>query len=136
MVANRKSARDIADRLISEHQRLTNPFKSEELNAAFNEARKLGKEAEEEFKKVVDLLGEEDTDIKFTSAKIHEKYSQTASVPQVSYGKIKADLQEKNIKVSVPVPGGGYKIIDQEGVEHRLEYFSDLQEYYKKVIDP
>lgn len=46
------------------------------------------------------------------------------------------DLQEKNIKVSVPLLTAGYKIIDQDGKEHRLENFSDLEEYYKKVLDP
>jgi len=137
VVANRKSARDIADRLISEHQRLTNPFESEELNAAFNEARKLGKKAEEEFKKVVNLLGEEDTDIKFTLAKIHEKYSPKEkpagyAAPSVSFGQIKADLQEIDIRVFMPLWAGGYKIIDQEGVKHWVSTDAELKAYYLK----
>ena len=59
-----------------------------------------------------------------------EKKPQAAAAPQVSYEQIKAELQGKNIKVSVPLLAAGYKIIDQDGKEHRLEKFSDLEEYY------
>ena len=47
---------------------------------------------------------------------------------------IKADLQEKDIKVSMPL-WGDYKIIDEKGVEHSIETLSDLPEYYKKVMN-
>ena len=52
----------------------------------------------------------------------------------MSFGQIKADLQEKDIKVSMPL-WGDYKIIDQKGEEHSIETLSDLPEYYKKVMN-
>lgn len=77
VLVDRKAAREIADRLISEQEKLTNPYKSEGLNAAFKKTKILGKKAEEEFKKVVNLLGEENFDISFILPKIYEKYSPT-----------------------------------------------------------
>jgi len=59
---------------------------------------------------------------------VQAEKAQAAQRPLVT--EIIKDLQEKNIKVSVPLLAAGYKIIDQDGKEHRLENFSDLEEYY------
>ena len=75
VLTDRKAAKEIADRLIAEYQQLVKPFKSDELNTAFNKAKSLGKRAEKEFRKVVDLLGEEDVDAEFISQKLTQKYS-------------------------------------------------------------
>ena len=59
---------------------------------------------------------------------VQAEKAQAAQRPLVT--EIIKDLQEKNIKVSVPLLAAGYKIIDQDGKGHRLENFSDLEEYY------
>ena len=51
------------------------------------------------------------------------------------YEQVKADLLRKNIKVSTSTWGAGYKALDQDGKEHRLESWPALVEYYKKTID-
>jgi hypothetical protein len=73
--------------------------------------------------------------VKIDEAGLEAEKAQAAAAPQVSFGQIKADLQEINIKVFMPLWDGGYKIIDQEGVEHRLEDGSQLMTCYKKVMN-
>ena len=72
--------------------------------------------------------------VKIDEAGLEAEKAQAAAAPQVSFGQIKADLQEKDIKVSMPL-WGDYKIIDEKGVEHSIETLSDLPEYYKKVMN-
>jgi hypothetical protein len=59
VVTNRKSAADIRDRLIAEHNRKLKPYKSDDLNAALSEIRTLGQDAEEEFLRVIEVMGED-----------------------------------------------------------------------------
>ena len=60
-----------------------------------------------------------------------EKKAQAA--PRVSsFGQIKADLQEKGIKVSMPTWSAGYKALDQDGKEHQLKTWPALVAYYYK----
>lgn len=59
---------------------------------------------------------------------VQAEKAQAAQRPLVT--EIIKDLQEKNIKVLVPLLADGYKIIDQDGKQFRLENFPDLEEYY------
>ena len=58
--------------------------------------------------------------------------ARTVSAP---YDAIKKELAGKNIHVDTNFWGGGYNIEEPEGKEQHFETLSDLQEYYKKVMN-
>ena len=59
VVSNRKEALDILNRLKAEGEKKINPFASKKLNEALAEARLIGPRAEEEFARIVEVMGEE-----------------------------------------------------------------------------
>jgi hypothetical protein len=70
IVSDRKKATEIRDRLKAEHEKnckaleaelekKNNPYSSKELNEALAEARLLGQSAEEEFARVIEVMGED-----------------------------------------------------------------------------
>ena len=67
-------------------------------------------------------------------AEIEAEKARVAAAPRVSAGQIKADLQEKGIKVSMSL-FAGYKALDQDGKEHRFKTWPALVEYYKKAMN-
>lgn len=73
VVKDRKKAAEILDRLKTEHEKIINPYTSEKLNEALAEARLLGTSAEEEFTRVVEVMGE-DMDVDNVTQRLKEKY--------------------------------------------------------------
>jgi hypothetical protein len=63
----------IRDRLKAEHEKQINPYTSEALNVALAEARLLGLEAEEEFTRVVEVMGE-DFEVEDVLLRLKAKY--------------------------------------------------------------
>jgi serine/threonine protein kinase len=59
VVSNRNEALDILNRLKAEGEKKINPFASKKLNEALAEARLIGPRAEEEFARIVEVMGEE-----------------------------------------------------------------------------
>ena len=75
VVLDRKKAPEIRDRLKAEHEENIKPFASEDLNKAFAEARLLGPNAEEEFTRIVEVMGE-DIDVDDVSQRLKKKYGE------------------------------------------------------------
>jgi hypothetical protein len=73
VVSDRKKAAVIRDRLKAEHEKQINPYTSEALNVALAEARLLGLEAEEEFTRVVEVMGE-DIEVEDVLRRLEDKY--------------------------------------------------------------
>ena len=74
VVGDRKRAIEILDQLIDEHEATIRPFASDRLNEALAEARERGKDVEEEFVRVIEVLGE-DADLDHVMATLREKYN-------------------------------------------------------------
>lgn len=67
----------LAKELCKEHEKVKHPYDREDLNAALDDARSISEEAAEEFKAVVDLLGDK-IDPATTIDKIEAKFGPTA----------------------------------------------------------
>jgi hypothetical protein len=74
VVTDRKKATAIRDRLIAERERELKPYAADSLNDALAKMRKLGSDAEKEFTRVIEVMGE-DVDTDSITAKIGEKYA-------------------------------------------------------------
>lgn len=70
---NTKNAAKIKGRLKAEHEKQKNPYTSDALNAALAEARLFGQKAEEEFTRVVEVMGE-DIDVGDVLQRLKDKY--------------------------------------------------------------
>ncbi len=68
-----------AESLIHEHMKSINPFDSDELNRALASARELGKDAEKEFLKVSEVLGENVNADKLLE-KIRKKFQKISTI--------------------------------------------------------
>ena len=79
VVSDRKKATDIRDRLKAAHEKKLKPYISEELNEALAKARSLGPYAEEEFIRVVELMGE-DIDVDDAIQRLSEKF-----IPDITF---------------------------------------------------
>jgi hypothetical protein len=73
VVSDRKKAAGIRDRLKAEHEKKLKPYASESLNEALAEARLLGPNAEKEFTRVIEVMGE-DIDVENVFLRLKEKY--------------------------------------------------------------
>lgn len=82
-----QSATQIRDQLIEEHNRKLAPFDSPLLNGALYDAREIGVEAEREFKRVVESLGEK-IDVDYVINKLRKKYRSTDELfkPKIEEG--------------------------------------------------
>jgi hypothetical protein len=73
VVSNRKNATKIKDRLKAEYEKILNPYTSESLNEALAKVRLLGTKAEEEFNRVVEVMGE-DIEVEKVFQNLKKKY--------------------------------------------------------------
>ena len=73
VVSDRKKAAETRDRLKAEHEKKLNPYPSEKLNEGLSEARMLGPKAEEEYVRVVEVMGE-DIEVDGVISRLKEKY--------------------------------------------------------------
>jgi hypothetical protein len=74
VVSDRKKSLEICDRIKAAHEKKLNPYASDELNEGLSQARLLGPKAEEEFIRVVKVMGE-DVDPNPIIEKLTKKYS-------------------------------------------------------------
>ena len=100
VVSDRKKATDIRDRLKAAQEEKMKPYGSESLNEALATARLLGPGAEEEFSRVVAVMGE-DIEVEDVLGRLTEKHGISVSPEDID-----ADLEYWDI------------------VEHGDEYFS------------
>ena len=78
VVSDRKKAAIIRDRLKAERENKMKPYGSESLNEALAEARLLGPSAEEEFTRVIEVMGE-DVEIETVLDRLTEKFGLSSS---------------------------------------------------------
>jgi hypothetical protein len=68
------SVEDILKTVRDEYLKWLNPYDSSKVNNALNEVRMLGEDAENEFNKIIDTLGES-VSLEFVTRKINDKFS-------------------------------------------------------------
>jgi hypothetical protein len=94
IVSDRKKASDVRDRLKAEHEKKINPYGSDELNEGLSEARLIGVKAEEEFIRVIDVMGE-DVDVSNVLRRIGKKFGKMpvpeGEVAEMEYWGVTAD---------------------------------------------
>jgi hypothetical protein len=74
IILDRKKSIEIKDRLKAEFEKEKNPYNSDELNNGLSKARKLGSKAEQEFVRVVEVMGD-DIDVDSITERLEEKYN-------------------------------------------------------------
>ena len=72
-VDTKQSIDALVSKLREEHYAVSNPYKTPELNSAFEEIKKFGDGAISEFRRVIDMLGE-DIDVQHTVNLLQKKY--------------------------------------------------------------
>lgn len=87
VVSDRKKASEICDRLKAEHEKKMKPFASESLNESLAKARLLGPRAEEEFTRIIEVMGE-DVDVHVVIQRLNAKYN-VLPPPEDVEGKLK-----------------------------------------------
>lgn len=84
VVSDRKNASKIRDRLVAVHEKKIRPYTSDELNEGLSEARLLGSEAEKEFVRVVEVMGE-DADVDEILHRLNTKYAEQPKQEEEKY---------------------------------------------------
>ena len=68
-------------------------------------------------------------------AEIQAEIEAEKDVSEMTFADIQEKLGKKRIWATMPIWKGGYNIEEPEGKEQHFETLSDLQEYYKKVMN-
>ncbi|RDH82475.1 MAG: hypothetical protein DIZ80_09295 [endosymbiont of Galathealinum brachiosum] len=107
-----------------EYNAWLNPYKSLQLNSVLQEVRKLGNDAEKEYKKIIDVLGES-VDASEVFSKIKTKYTiSNESKAESSPDKNGSSIQKLMSKYSVTLEEGKYKF-----EEYKYENLIDAINY-------
>jgi hypothetical protein len=106
VISDRNLAGEIFDRLMAEHERKLNPYPTDLLNGGLLEAKSLGRDAEEEFIRVVEVMGV-DVNVESVLRRLEEKYGRNGNaVSYRGYNIIKNTNESFNVlEAGVPVKG-------------------------------
>lgn len=81
----RCDTKSVTDGLIEQHRKQSAPYEDERLNKALAEMREIGPEAEQEFQKAIEVIGEDRVDADFVSEQIRTKIKPPENVKDTIY---------------------------------------------------
>lgn len=115
----KSNVKSLVDDLFEQHKTLNAPYDGEHLNMALAEMRKLGSEAEQEFRKAVEVIGEDRVDTKFVCEQISDKFtvSDQVELPE-RFGQQVSDLTDATEVLEI----AGYKLHRSGSTRINYEY--------------
>jgi len=119
---DRKKATRIKNKLKKEYEKKLSPYETDALNKGLAQARNIGLDAEEEFIKVVKVMGE-DIDVSDTLTKIKRKFLFGQNIPATGDGALKYWEIVRRGDVFYLKGDKGYKS-EKEAIDRKIEYLS------------